>query len=160
MSKVYLGIDNGVSGAIGRFERDGTSSWLKIPVRSELNYTKKKANITRIDVVKLRDALWVEFPSEALAVIERPMVNPGRFGATISAVRCLEATLIVLEELKIPYQYIDSKEWQKTQLPSGLEGPELKQASLDIGRRMWPNINFKPDADAMLIARHAMLKNL
>ena len=58
------------------------------------------------------------------------------------------------------YQYVDSREWQKVMLPSGLQGDELKKASLEVGRRLWPSINFKPDADAMLMARWAQVRNL
>ncbi len=158
--KTYIGIDNGVSGAVGIIHPDFTQ-WSAMPVRSEQNYTKAKKNITRVDWIGLKFILGIDgIGNDVLAVIERPMVNPGRFQATISAVRCLEATLIVLEELVIPYLYIDSKKWQKTQLPSGLVKEELKKASLDIGRRLWPSIAFKPDADAMLIARHAQQSNL
>lgn len=152
--KTYIGIDNGVSGAIGVLnEREAW--WYSMPVRKELNYTKAKKWINRVDVGRLKN---IRLGPNPMAFIERPMVNPGRFQATLSAIRCLEATLIALEQLGIPYQYIDSREWQKTQLPSGLAGDELKKASLDVGRRLWPTIDFRPDADALLIARHAALK--
>jgi hypothetical protein len=150
----YVGIDNGVSGSIGVLPHNGTPYWVPMPVRSELNYTKAKKNITRIDVVKLEKELERFANLQVLVGLERPMVNPGRFQATASALRALEATLIVLERLGLPYRYLDSKEWQKTQLPSGLKGEELKKASLDVGRRYWPYIKFKPDADSMLLARH------
>ena len=96
-----------------------------------------------------------------LAILERPMVNPGRFKATISAIRCLEATVIALESLYIPYMYIDSKEWQRSMLPDGIKGaPNLKKASLDIGNRMWPSLmNSKmKDADSLLIAEYCKRK--
>ena len=155
----YIGIDNGVSGSIGILTDGKTPMWSPMPTRSELNYTKKKSNITRIDFVELRDMLSHFDPTTTLIAIERPMVNPGRFAATISAVRALEATLIALEQVGLPYRYIDSREWQKTQLPSGLKGDELKKASLDVGRRLWPYLKFKDDADAMLIARHIKSQN-
>lgn len=155
----FIGIDNGVSGSVGVLTDGKTPLWAQMPTRSELNYTKKKGNITRIDFVALRDMLSHFDPTTTLVAIERPMVNPGRFAATISAVRALEATLIAIEDNGLPYRYIDSKEWQKTQLPSGLKGDELKKASLDVGARLWPYIPFKPDADAMLIARHIRQQN-
>lgn len=162
MSKTYIGIDNGPSGAIGILYPDGDVIWGAMPVRLELNYTKAKKNISRLEVDRLEHKFRIGTSKNSIAIIERPMVNSARFQATISAVRFLEATLIVLERLKIPYQYIDSKEWQKAQLPSGLRKEELKRASLDMGRRLWPHIKFPPkaDADALLIARHAKLKNL
>ena len=65
--------------------------------------------------------------------------------------------MIVIEQLRLPYRYIDSKEWQKELLPSGLAKLELKIASLQIGQRLFPNVNFKgfPDADGLLIAEWA-----
>lgn len=89
------------------------------------------------------------------------MVNPGRFLATASALRACEATLIVIESLKIPYQWIDSKEWQKALLPSGLKGPQLKKASKEIGLRLFPNIQLKhEDYDGLLIAEYARRQQL
>jgi hypothetical protein len=70
-------------------------------------------------------------------------------------VRALEATLIALEEMEWPYSYIDSKEWQKVMLPSGLKGSDLlKKASLDVGKRLFPTLNIKKDADGLLIAEY------
>ena len=61
--------------------------------------------------------------------------------------------MIALEESQFPYEYIDSKEWQKILLPKGLKGSdELKKASLDVGKRMFPELNLKKDADGLLIA--------
>ena len=67
---------------------------------------------------------------------------------------CLEATIIVLELLKIPFEYIDSKAWQRELLPKGLRKEELKKASLDVGRRLFPQIDWTKfkDADGLLIA--------
>lgn len=89
------------------------------------------------------------------------MINPGRFRATVSAIRALEATLIIIEDLKLPYKYIDSREWQKALLPKDLEKEELKKASLQIGKRMFPNINFDSftDADGLLIAKYGSMNN-
>jgi hypothetical protein len=89
------------------------------------------------------------------------MVNSTRFNASLSAIRALEATLIALEESKLPYEYIDSKEWQKHLLPKGLKGSdELKKASLDIGKRLFPSLELKKDADGVLIAEYLRRKQL
>ncbi|MDA3809619.1 MAG: hypothetical protein PF518_04730 [Spirochaetaceae bacterium] len=93
------------------------------------------------------------------------MVNPTRFTATLSAIRCLEATIIAFEMYDIPYQYCDSKQWQKELLPAGIKGtPELKKASADIGCRLFPEheelIQKHGDADGLLIAEWARRMNL
>jgi hypothetical protein len=88
------------------------------------------------------------------------MVNSARFSASMSAVRCLEATLIAIEEVGFSYQYVDSKEWQKLLLPKGLKGSdELKKASFDVGKRMFPTLAIKKDADGLLIAEYLRRKD-
>jgi len=152
---ISIGIDNGVSGSIGIINSDGIAWYYETPVKKELSYTKSKKWIHRINGIALLELLSNYAGQKVFAYIERPLVNPGMFKATMSAIRALEATLIVIEQLKIPYAYIDSKEWQKELLPHGLEGSsELKKASLQIGQRLFPQIDFKGfhDADGLLIA--------
>lgn len=158
--KLYLGIDNGVSGSVGWSGFCGGKhlyGQVKTPVFSQKNYTKAKGNITRIDHEAFRSLLmdllgnWTIF-----AVVERPMVNPGRFKASVSALRALESTQILLEYFKIPYQFVDSKEWQKEMLPKDIKGPkELKAAGIEIANRIFPSIECKPDADGILMAEWA-----
>lgn len=163
MSRPYLGIDNGVSGALGAILSDGGASWQPMPIRKELNYTKAKSWINRVDYERLFYTLraWKEledsFGMQFLVLLERPMVNPGRFQATVSALRCMEATLIAIEQVGLPYRYVDSREWQKVMLPSGLKGDELKKASVEVGRRMWPHLTLPKgaDFDSLLMAAWA-----
>ena len=117
--RIFIGIDNGVSGGVTILtEEEYVRVHVKTPVKKCLNYTKKKAFINRINPEELT-ALLSDIGENVFCMIERPMVNPTRFAATMSAVRCLEATETILELLKIPYEFIDSKEWQKALLPSG-----------------------------------------
>lgn len=149
----FVGIDNGVTGTLSVLDPNGICVLhCAMPVRKEQSYTKTKQNISRIDVgllMRLLKPYCTTYSSRAY--IERPMVNPGRFKATMSAMRALEATLIALEELQIPYVYIDSKEWQKKLLPEGCQKEELKRAATDIARRLFPSVTPK-DADSLLIA--------
>lgn len=157
-----IGIDNGASGSIGVIT-DTSYSFFHTPIKKELSYTKTKKFITRVDHTALYDIfekLVSEHTSAQMSVLlERPFVNNKMFVATLSAIRALESTLCVLERLKLPFQYIDSKEWQKTLLPSGLKGTEeLKKASLDVGTRLFPivadGIKKHKDADGLLIAEY------
>ena len=96
-------------------------------------------------------------------VCERPMINPTRWKASMSAIRCWEAQLIILEVLGVPHQFVDSKEWQRELLPKGIKGSdEQKKASKDIGKRLFPSLaDFKhTDFDGLLIAEYARRKNL
>ncbi len=167
MTKGYIGIDNGVSGSIGLVTpRVADNNLWPTPTKKEQSYTKKKQQITRVDFSALL-AFLRELPAgdSPMVVIERPFNNPTGMKATTSAMRCLEATLIAIELMGWRYQYIDSKEWQKELLPKGIKGTsELKAASRDIGKRLFPNleeqIDKQKDADALLIAEWARRNRL
>ena len=153
-------IDNGVTGTIGYY--DGTRADFKLtPTVSLQDYTKAKKNITRISTPKLSNILYeyLGYSSELIMVVlERPMINPARFTASISAARALEATMTVLEVALLPYTFCDSKEWQRGLLPSsgtkGVDSKTLKQESRDIGERLFPQfkelIHRHKDADGIL----------
>jgi len=164
VNRVYVGIDNGVTGSIGIILRDEPAEYYSMPVGKEQNYTKKKAMISRIDVFALKHILSSIDGDDIRVFIERPFVNPKGFKATASALRALEATLITVESLGLAYQYVDSKEWQRSLLPSGFKGKELKSVSKDIGIRLFPYLEDailkQKDSDGILIAewarRHAL----
>lgn len=159
MKKLFIGIDNGVSGTVGVVGEK--TMFFTTPVRKVMKYTKKKAFITRIDHERLKEVL-IEITDgynedDIIIKLERPMVNPKRFVATASALRAWEATLVIIESIGLPYDFIDSKEWQKEMLPSGVKGAaELKKASWSVGARLFPM--FKEvkhdDMDGLLIAEY------
>lgn len=151
------------SNGIGVVPDKGEARLYKLPVKKELSYTKEAKNISRIDYTGLCGLLGdivADFNDhEVIVGLERPMVNSARFNASLSAIRALEATLIALEKAMWAYEYIDSKEWQKVLLPNGIKGSdELKKASLDIGKRLFPKLDIKKDADGLLIAEYLKRK--
>ena len=169
--KIQVAIDNGSSGSIAILFTDETSFYAPTPVKEEQSYTKSKNIIKRLDhkafKTLLQDQLFVKStdgdfiqkgPIHVSA--ERPMINPMRFKASVLAARCLEAQLVILEQLGLPVEYVDSKQWQKAMLPAGLEKDELKTASRDIGRRLFPQHKITKDADALLMAEWARRENL
>ena len=163
MSKVYIGIDNGVTGTVGIVGDEMSPVFVKVPVVKEQNYTKAKQNITRVDSNGLKHLLEQYIGKDVMVLKERPLVNPTRFKATTSALRCFEAELIIVELFGFPHIYIDSKEWQRTLLPKGLKGSdEQKKASLDIGNRLFPQFMQvrHADRDGLLIAEYARRQKL
>jgi len=181
--KYYIGIDNGVTGSICILDEDGNClKYFPTPVKKTLNYTKAKEYINRVVVRELAEKLQ-PYTKTATVVLERPLVNPGRWKATISAIRCDEATRGVIEALNAKLIYVDSKEWQTALLPKrkpisrATKGAsneekailkkqraayqtETKTLSLSVGQRLFPNVIFKKDADAALIAEWARRNNL
>lgn len=158
IQKTFIGIDNGISGAITILSNmNDILLHEKTPVIKCLNYTKKKAFVNRVEF-RAFEKLLRYAGLNTFCFIERPMVNPGRFNASVSAIRCLEATIILLEDLQIPYQFIDSKEWQKELLPAGLVKDELKVAADSVAKRLFPKQKVV-NADSILIAEYCLRKN-
>lgn len=157
LNKTIIGIDNGVSGAVTILSQsEEILLHIKTPVKNCLNYTKTKAFVNRVDVPKMKEAL-LQAGENTMCYIERPMINPTRFKASVSAIRCLEATEVLLEELQIPYQFIDSREWQKELLPSKLVGIELKKAADSVAHRLYPKAKIV-NSDSLLIALYGTRK--
>lgn len=163
MSKIYIGIDNGTTGTIGIVGDDIESRLYIVPTKKEQNYQKTAKNISRLDYAKFLELFKDYDKNNITAILERPLNNPTRYNSTMTAMRCFEAELIVLEMSGIRFMFIDSKEWQKELLPKGISGSEdLKKASLDIGNRLFPqfkDVKHK-DRDGILIAEYARRKNL
>ena len=178
---IFIGIDNGVTGSIGflgdRCEFE--SQYFAIPTKNALNYTKKQAFLRRIDTIALSVLLKrivnTGSQEEVFCMIERPMINPMRWKASMSAMRALEATLIILEHWRIPYEYVDSGEWQSALLPKPapvhkkvskakrreLQHQALKSMSLLVAQRLFPKFALSgfADADGLLIAEHCRRKH-
>ena len=159
---LYIGIDNGVTGTVGAVG-EGYYRFALTPVKKEQSYTKAKNIITRVDVNEFRRLIEdiIEEAGvqrqEVLVIMERPLINPTMFKASMSASRTLEAELGVIEMLGLGHRYCDSRDWQKVVLPKGTTGTsELKKASLDIASRLYPDYEKEyrkhKDADGLMIA--------
>ena len=169
---IYVGIDNGVTGSIGAVNKDGSRTWFyETPVFKGQDFTKEKQNLNRLEVQEFEGIIkeithFGRIPQpQSRFFIERPMINPTRFRATLSAVRCLEATLIALTLIgNFRYEFVDSKQFQNLLLPKGTKGAAaLKKASKEVGLRLFPEhaelIERHKDADGILIAEAARRMN-
>ena len=158
-TKIVIGIDNGATGSIGVIAGSRVY-FTPTPIKRVQDYTKRRKDISRLDAEEFMMFLKQcgVYNGNSICYIERPLVNPMRFYATESALRILEAELIVLENLEIPYIFLDSKEWQRKILPQGTKGEDLKRMSKEIGMRLYPQfreiIEKQKDADGLLIARY------
>ena len=160
MAKIYIGADNGVTGGWAILSEGRPASWFKVPTFKVQNYTKHKQQLSRVDVRKLTERLKDIPAKDCLVVMERPMVTPRRFKQSLSAVRALEATLIVLDALGLKYIFVDSKEWQHVMLPANVASDQLKEASKDEALKLFPHLNQMHDGDAPLMAEWARRKKL
>lgn len=160
MRRTVIFIDNGVTGSIGIIDSEGNSRFMETPIKRMQDYTKAKNIVSRIDTSALGMILdpYSLDPDHVIAYIERPMINPQRWKASMSAIRAHESEQSILDYLMIPYMFVDSKQWQRGLLPSsgkkGVESSTLKKESKDIGLRLFPQhaetIAKHGDADGIL----------
>jgi hypothetical protein len=167
-NKYFGGWDNGITGTLTLLTSEGqVEFFIKVPCFKEQNYTKKSYITSRIDTKKLFQIFHPYKEASVHFILERPLVCPQYFSSTCSAMRSLEATLIVLNNLGFSYEFIDSKEWQDQILPEYWEGKfvekeTLKEASLGVGKQLYPQVDFKgmKDADGLLIGHYCRQKYL
>ena len=138
--KTFIGIDNG-RGSVGIITIGKTTvrtKYFPVPCKSEQNYTKKKANISRVVNQTLTTLLTGYDPKNTFVLIERPMINPMRFSQSIIAGRALEAVLVVIENLGYKHAYCDSKEWQRMLLPQRSLAKKGKQTGKGSAKKSRP----------------------
>jgi len=169
MNKCYIGIDNGVSGSIGYILPNGKCNFRKTPIKMTFSHTKDGQKMNRIDTEKLNKMLWSIVRKTTLlktntimCYIERPFTDPRKWKASVSGARAMEATLIILEQLNIPHESIGSRKWQKEMLPGVKGSLNLKAASLETGKRLFPLVGKieHSDYDGLLIAEWARRNKL
>lgn len=165
--RIYCGIDNGTSGSIGILAPGLPPFWSATPIKKCRNYQKIERHLNRVDAERLFDILHdrlyvpIQQGSTGLVLMERPYCNPTGFNASMLAARALEATLVIVDLLNLEYRFVDSKEWQTVMLPKGIIGrDELKSASFEVGKKLFPGTKFKKDADSLLMAQWAKNANL
>lgn len=164
--KTVIFIDNGNTGSMGWYG-EGGSGFCLVPVKTRMSHHVKPHKIKAVDGPALSCIIsdiikQAGHGGEGVIVCrERPMINPRRWKASLSASRADEAETIVLEAAGVPFIYVDSKTWQHGTLPSsgmkGVTSSTLKAESMAEGLRLFPEfsalIKKHKDADGILGAR-------
>jgi hypothetical protein len=160
MVKTYIGIDNGISGAIAILDT--------IP-RLHLMPTYKVAKSEYIDPTELMEILLgVDDP---FVVFEQGQKNPlfgtkGNFsnGYSFGVVNA------VLKLGKIPHTLVNPQTWQKVMFKDVKRDKGTKGASIEVCRRLYPLLSLKPEgkrflkphdgmADALMMAAYGKMCN-
>lgn len=152
----YIGIDNGLDGAIVKLDEDGRLliSWI-MPVRhngkNRLLDTKELSEL-------IGDHADCSFAAEPAAKF-----SPGKM-ALCSTWHSWGIIQACLEFTKVRWTPVESQRWQRVLLPGRQKG-ETKKAALEAAGRLWPNEKWlasprckKPHEgliDAALIAEYA-----
>jgi hypothetical protein len=162
---LIIGVDNGSSGSfcILNLYNDNEVYYFSTPIKKERSYTKKEQYFSRVNHQLLKSNLEKIINKRPCKVyMERPMINNTRFNNSLSAIRCLESECIILEQLGIYYEFLDSKNWQKVLLP-GIKGRDnLKLESKNLALKLFSQFykDIKKDGDSFLIAYYIKQKLL
>lgn len=159
-----LAVDNGVTGSLAVVGPGNYAVMTPTPTKDFLQGRAGKV-IRRVDTREMIDWIRNAIPvakdvaSVTRAYVERPFTGSAMMILTTTlAARAYEATLIALESLCIGYETVDSRDWQKHQLPGVTGSANLKKASLLKGLQLYPAlapyIRKQGDADSLLIAHH------
>lgn len=144
--------------------RDGqVVDFFEVPTFKHADRKKSKVSYTtRIDTKKLTEKLMLSCVdrANARAFVERPLINPVRFKSSVVGIRAYEAVLIVLEDLCIGYERVDSRTWQRDFWPAPEKGKKnnTKSLSRNIACQLFPHLKEqieKSDGDSLLMAEWA-----
>ena len=153
--QTIIGIDNGTTGTIAIYVGKKLVDFMLTPAFVQQSYTHEINNVSRIDVREML-TLLAKYNKNSFAVLERPMSDPTRYTASMTALRAYEATIVTLELCGINYLVIDSKRWQRHYL-KGSSGAGLKHDCAKLAIKLYPQykelIDHHGDADAIFIAK-------
>lgn len=160
--KLFLGIDNGVSGAIAAIDGEGKVVALQsLPVR-------KVGSDNTLDVVAFSELLAALVTGYSpYAIAEQAQKFSKGTMALASTWRCWGMIQAVLELSRYPWEPINPSAWQKPMFSGHFRAKDqdTKSVSIEIAGRIFPHQSLlptlkskRPDsglADALLIAEFA-----
>ncbi len=136
----YLGIDNGVSGALA-FYKPATLTLISVPMPT-VKAKKGKGFKTEYDLPQIL-AIIRQFPHIRFAVLEKAQAYPRQGSVSnFSIGKGYGLMEGMLASLGIPYQVVHPKTWQKKMF-EGMPHDDTKQASILTAQRLFPGVSFK-----------------
>lgn len=141
--KLYLGIDNSLSGALCLISGSQIVAMTTMPVK-EYVPPKKGAKTTReIDIVAVWQWIY-DVTGHALdnvvAMIEKP-TNAKTYRAAEAMAGSFHALRAMCELKNLQWQRITPQSWQKIMLPGCKKG-DTKPAALKVAKKLWPKENW------------------
>lgn len=159
---IYVGIDNGISGAIAILKEDGSlDTWMPMPIQ-------KTHRGNEVVPKCIHTILWrLKSISPITVIIEEPGGSQSAKSAS-SMAGSFHAIRAVLDILQIRYHRITPQSWQKKMLKC--KPGDTKKAALVIARSLWPEASWLETPrcrtphdgaiDAALIAEYGRRNNL
>lgn len=164
MSRVYIGVDNGLTGGLVAI-----SDHPGPPISMIVMPTRGKSKGNEVDASAVWDFIGTYAHERLTVILETPGKHSPGAQALCSMWDSYGAIRGVLESFKIRHHRITPQAWQKVMLPNCAEG-DTKPAARAKAKQLWPNESFLSTArssvphtglvDAILIAEYARIKNL
>jgi hypothetical protein len=164
---IYIGISRSWDGTIGIIDENDKPVLVKVPWRywggrnqKHLDYKKFKELLQPYASTPMNE---VRSQINAKALVEFPFngkgINSGR-GKVLASTRFFEAELAILEVLGISVEFIEPIDWHHDLFTGKFYKLTPKQASLEYGNELYPELkqNKAKDRDGICIAYY--LKNI
>jgi hypothetical protein len=163
--KIYIGIDNGVSGAAVAIDDSGKIiDYLVMPIQK----ARRRNEVDVRAFVKWLSSISANWIADIKVIIEEPGGSKSA-SAAVSMEGSFQALRGALESRRASWERITPRSWQKIMIP-GCKTGETKPRALECAKRLWPDQDWKatprckvPHAglvDAALIAEYARRTNL
>lgn len=155
---VYVGVDNGISGAVAILERDGSILVFKMPI---CEFGSKG---TFIDDLELRALLLNGRDPKDLRVTAEWAQKQPKFGCKTNWAQGFHGGVLatLFRQNGIRATFVNPKEWQSQMLASvRIAGQDTKVASIATCHKLFPQVSLIPPrgrvehdgiADALLMA--------
>lgn len=136
---IYLGIDNGVGGAISCYNSE--TKELKVFAMPVVSVKKLKGNKNEYNLPAIIELIKSFGPID-MAILEKAQAFPGQGVVSMFNIgRGFGIMEAILATLNIPYQIVFSKTWQKRMF-EGIAHTDTKQASVLVAQRFFPGTKF------------------
>jgi dienelactone hydrolase len=141
--KTFVGIDNGLSGAIAIIKN-------KDIIIHDMPVYKSTTGKRKYDLKSINSILKELASSDCFAVVEQAQPFPGQGVVSMfSTGYCYGSMLMCLTAHAIPFQIVPSQRWKKEYSLKGLE----KDAAIPVAQRLFPKAEFTTPRGRMLDGR-------
>ena len=163
--KIYIGIDNGVSGGAVAIDDNGKIiDYLVMPIQK----ARRRNEVDVRAFVKWLTCISRNYLADIKVIVEEPGGSKSA-SAAVSMEGSFHALRGALESRRASWDRITPRSWQKIMIP-GCKTGETKPRALECAQRLWPAQSWRatlrckvPHAglvDAALIAEYARRTNL
>src|SRR3990167_413410 len=137
---IYLGIDNGIGGALAAY--DSEANTLKACAMATIKVHKAKGNKNEYNIPALIEWFNQFRGITKMVTLEKAQPFPGQGAVSMFSIgRGYGIMEGILAGLGFPYMVVHPKTWQKKMF-EGMPHQDTKQASVITAQRLFPGVHF------------------